>query len=165
MSQCQQSVVGVLTVEVIIGPVAVKTTAIRPQSVDEVQTADALTLPLVPAGLAVAWLVEPAKLADHVLGAVVGFLALAAVGFAYRRLRGREGLGLGDAKLFAGAGAWVTWQGLPSVLLLAAAAALAWQLAAARLGGRQLEGRELPFGPYLGTALWLVWLYGPIVVG
>ena len=126
---------------------------------------DALTLPLVPAGFAVAWLVEPVKLADHVLGAAAGFLALAAVGIAYRRLRGRVGLGLGDAKLFAGAGAWVTWQGLPSVLLLAAAAALAWHLVAARFGGRQLEGRELPFGPYLGAALWLVWLYGPIVLG
>jgi leader peptidase (prepilin peptidase)/N-methyltransferase len=73
-------------------------------------------------------------------------------------------LGLGDAKLFAGAGAWVSWQGLPSVLLLAAAAALAWQLVAARRRGRSLMGGELPFGPYLATALWLVWLYGPIVV-
>ncbi len=54
---------------------------------------DALTLPLAPAGLAIAWLVDPAKLPDHALGAVSGFLALAAVGLAYRRLRGRQGLG------------------------------------------------------------------------
>ncbi len=126
---------------------------------------DALTLPLVAAGLAVAWAVDPAKLPGHALGAAAGFLALAAVGLAYRRLRGREGLGLGDAKLFAAAGAWVSWQGLPSVLLLAAAGALAWHLMAARLTARQLEGRELPFGPYLAAALWLVWLYGPVVVG
>jgi len=125
---------------------------------------DTLTLPLVPAGLAVAWLVDPAKMPDHALGAVAGFLALAAVGFAYRHLRGREGLGLGDAKLFAAAGAWASWQGLPSVLLLAAAGALAWQLVAARWRDRPLAGRELPFGPYLAAALWLVWLYGPIVV-
>ena len=146
---------------------------------------DALTLPLVPAGLAVAWLVDPAKLPGHALGAAAGFLALAAVGLAYRRLRGREGLGLGDAKLFAAAGAklfaaagaklfaaagaWVSWQGLPSTHLLAAAGALAWHLGAARLSGQglggRLEGRELPFGPYLAAALWLVWLYGPVVVG
>ncbi len=134
---------------------------------------DALTLPLVPAGLAVAWAVDPAKLPSHALGAAAGFLTLAAVGIAYRRLRGREGLGLGDAKLFAGAGAWVSWDGLPSILLLAAAGALAWHLMAARLtgdrpgvrtGGRS-GGRELPFGPYLAAALWLVWLYGPVVVG
>ncbi len=131
---------------------------------------DALTLPLVPAGLAAAWAVDPAKLPDHVLGAVAGFLVLAAVGLAYRRLRGRDGLGLGDAKLFAGAGAWVSWQGLPSTLLLAAVGALAWHLVGARLTGRRLEGwrlsgRELPFGPYLAAALWLVWLYGPLVAG
>jgi leader peptidase (prepilin peptidase)/N-methyltransferase len=126
---------------------------------------DPLTLPLVPAGLAVAWLVDPDKLPDHALGAVAGYLALAAVALAYRRWRGREGLGLGDAKLFAAAGAWVSWAGLPSVLLLAAAAALAWHLVAARLRDRRLTGRELPFGPYLAGALWLVWLYGPVVVG
>ncbi len=126
---------------------------------------DALTLPLVPAGLAVAWAVDPAKLPGHALGAAAGFLALAAVGLAYRRLRGREGIGLGDAKLFAAAGAWVSWQGLPSILLLAAAGALAWHLAAARLSGRRPGGHELPFGPYIAAALWLVWLYGPIVVG
>ena len=78
---------------------------------------------------------------------------------------GREGLGLGDAKLFAAAGAWVSWAGLPSVLLLAAAGALAGHLLAARLTGQRLEGREFPFGPYLAAALWLVWLYGPLVVG
>ena len=126
---------------------------------------DALTLPLVPAGLAVAWWVDPAKLPGHALGAVAGFLVLAAVGLAYRRLRGREGLGSGDAKLFAAAGAWVSWGGLPSVLLVAAAGALAWHLGAARWRGRRLEGRELPFGPYLAAALWLVWLYGPVVAG
>ncbi len=126
---------------------------------------DALTLPLVPAGLAIAWFVDPAKLPGHALGAAAGFLALAAVGIVYRRLRGREGIGLGDAKLFAAAGAWVSWEGLPSTLLLAAAGALAGHLLGARLTGRRLEGRELPFGPYLAAALWLVWLYGPVVVG
>jgi len=126
---------------------------------------DTLTLPLVPAGLLVAWAVAPAKLADHAIGAVAGFVAVAAIGLVYRRLRGREGIGLGDAKLFAAAGAWVSWEGLPSVLLLAAASALVWHLGAARWRGQRHEGRELPFGPYLAAALWLVWLYGPVVVG
>ena len=89
-------------------------------------------------------------------------MVVAAIGLAYRRLRGREGIGLGDAKLFAAAGAWLSWTGLPSVLLLAAAAGLAGHLLAARLTGRRLKGRELPFGPYLARALWLVWLYGPV---
>jgi len=81
---------------------------------------DALTLPLLAAGLAVAWLIEPAKLAPHLLGAASGFALFAAIGWLYARLRGRDGLGPGDAKLLAAAGGWVSWSGLPSVALLAA---------------------------------------------
>jgi leader peptidase (prepilin peptidase)/N-methyltransferase len=72
---------------------------------------------------------------------------------------------LGDGKLFAAAGAWVGWQGLPSVLLLAAFAGLAGALVQARLAGGLDPERELPFGLYLAGALWLVWLYGPLGLG
>jgi len=130
---------------------------------------DGLTLPLVPAGLAVAWAVDPALLPDHLIGAAAGFLFVVAVGALYRRLRGREGIGLGDAKLFAAAGAWVSWQGLPSVLLLAAGAALIAELAARTRRGQTGEaregGRELPFGPWIAAGLWLTWMYGPLTWG
>lgn len=126
---------------------------------------DELTLPLVPAGLAVAWAVEPAKLPDHALGALAGFLIVWILGLAYRKIRHREGIGLGDAKLLAAAGAWVSWQGLPGVLLLAAAGALIYSLAQAVVSRRWAPDRELPFGPYLAAALWLVWLYGPPSLG
>lgn len=53
----------------------------------------------------------------------------------YWQLRRREGIGLGDAKLLAAAGAWVAWQGLPSVVLIAAVAGL---LAAALARWRNL---------------------------
>jgi leader peptidase (prepilin peptidase)/N-methyltransferase len=91
-----------------------------------------------------------------------GYLLLWAVAWVYRRLRGRDGLGLGDAKLLAAAGAWVGAGGLPSVLAGAAIAALA------AAGGMMLAGRRLdrhtalPFGPFLAAATWLVWLFGPI---
>src|SRR5437762_119808 len=54
---------------------------------------------------------------DHAIGATAGFAALAVVAWLYRRLRNRDGLGLGDAKLSAAIGAWVAWQGLPTMLL------------------------------------------------
>ena len=123
---------------------------------------DSLTLPLVPAGLAAAWWLRPERLIDHAAGAVAGFLFLVLVGAAYRRLRGRHGMGLGDAKLLAAAGAWVSWQGLPSVVLWGAAAGLLGALVQARLGGGLNPHRELAFGPYLAAGLWLVWLYGPL---
>jgi leader peptidase (prepilin peptidase)/N-methyltransferase len=126
---------------------------------------DVLTLPLIPAGIAAAWALAPDRLADHVIGAAAGFAFLALVAVLYRRFRGRHGIGLGDGKLFAAAGAWVGWQGLPSVLLLAAFAGLAGALVQARLAGGLDPERELPFGLYLAGALWLVWLYGPLGLG
>ena len=123
---------------------------------------DVLTLPLILFGLAVGGALQPEGLADLVGGVVCGYGALWAIGWVYRRLRGREGLGMGDAKLLAAAGAWVGASGLPSVLFGAAVAAL---LAA---GGMMLAGHRvdrhtaLPFGPFLALAMWLVWLFGPI---
>ena len=85
---------------------------------------DALTLSLVLAGIAAAWWFAHGELHDRSVGAVGGLLFLWAVGALYRRWRGRDGLGFGDAKLFAAGGAWVGASGLPSVLFGAAVAAL-----------------------------------------
>lgn len=126
---------------------------------------DRLNLPLIPAGLAVAWWLEPGRLPGHAIGALAGFVFVLLVAAVYRRLRGREGIGLGDAKLLAAAGAWVSWQGLPSVVLWAAAAGLLGALLQARRVGRLEPEREHPFGPYLAGGLWLVWLYGPLGFG
>jgi leader peptidase (prepilin peptidase)/N-methyltransferase len=124
---------------------------------------DVLVLPLIPAGILLhAWLAVDVWV-DHLIGASIGFALFAMISFVYRGLRKREGLGLGDAKLLAAAGAWVGWVGLPSVLLLGATFGLATALAL-RMTGRNV-GRltELPFGPALALGFWLVWLYGPLV--
>ena len=126
---------------------------------------DLVTLPLVAAGLAVAAALAPARWTDHVTGALAGFAALAAIGWGYARLRGREGLGLGDAKLLAAAGAWLGWQALPGVVTIAAAGALLAALAG-RAFGRPLSATDpVPFGPTLALGFWLSWLYGPITIG
>lgn len=123
---------------------------------------DALTLPLVVLGLAVAGVVEPERLWDPLLGVVFGYAGLWAVAWLYRLLRHREGLGLGDAKLLAASGAWAGLTGLPSVLAGAALAGLA-AAGAMMLAGRRLDRYSaLPFGPFLAAVTWLVWLYGPI---
>ncbi len=125
---------------------------------------DALTLPLVAAGLVAAWGFEPEGLTGRALGAALGYLALRAVALVYRALRGREGLGAGDAKLLAAAGAWVGARALPQVVLLAALAgllaAICLRLAGTRLGAQS----ALPFGPFLALATWLVWL-APALTG
>jgi leader peptidase (prepilin peptidase) / N-methyltransferase len=123
---------------------------------------DLLTLPLVAAGLLVAALFRPDDLSAHVVGAVLGAAVVVAIGWTYRRLRGREGIGLGDAKLLAASGAWVSWQGLPSVTLIAALAGLAVILPGALRQRRVLWTARVPFGVFLCLGLWLVWLYGPV---
>jgi leader peptidase (prepilin peptidase) / N-methyltransferase len=121
---------------------------------------DVLTLPLVIAGLAAAAVFDPGSLTNRALGAAVGYLSLLAIAALYRILRGREGLGRGDAKLLAASGAWVGAAALPQVIFLAALSALAGagclRLAGVRLGAHS----ALPFGPFLALATWLVWLFG-----
>ncbi len=126
---------------------------------------DALTLTLIPAGLLASWALEPGSLADHALGALAGGGGLWLVAAVYRRLRKREGLGGGDIKLMAAAGAWVSWQGLPSVLLLASLSGLAVGLARAVRAHRPLEREVLAFGPFIALGFWTVWLLGPLRIG
>lgn len=123
---------------------------------------DVLTLPLVPAGLIIAYANAPDSLSEHLIGSVVGFSVFAAIRAAHRWLRAREGLGFGDVKLMGAIGAWMSWQGLPSVVLIASVGGLATVL----LGGLGRSAiswdRRLPFGAYLALGAWLVWLYGPL---
>ena len=126
---------------------------------------DVLTLPLISAGLLVIALALPDGLGASLIGATVGFAAPMAVRGLYGRLRGREGLGLGDVKLLAAAGAWLGWQGLPWVVLIAAVAALVSVLGVAAIRRRLDSAAPIPFGPFLCLAFWLVWLYGTPSLG
>lgn len=126
---------------------------------------DSLTLALALTGVAVVCFLDGGALGERLLSAVVGFVSFAGIGWLYRKIRKRDGLGLGDAKLLAAAGVWTAWIGLPSVVLIGAVTALAVSLSCA-VAGRPLElQRQIPFGAYLCLGLWLVWLYGPLQLG
>jgi leader peptidase (prepilin peptidase)/N-methyltransferase len=119
---------------------------------------DRLTLPLAPAGLAVAWIGIGPPLEERLIGAAAGFLVLAAIGLGYRWLRGREGLGWGDPKLLAAIGAWLGWQPLPLVLAGAGMLGLAAVLLM-RLRGRAVAATDrLPLGALMALAAWPIWL-------
>ncbi len=122
---------------------------------------DAGTLPLILGGLALAAAGLTGPLAAHAAGAALGYAALAGIAWGYRRLRGIDGLGLGDAKLLAAGGAWLGWAAVPSVLLWASLAGLALALATGPLAAR----RAVPFGPGIAAGIWLTWLHGPVVLG
>ena len=123
---------------------------------------DRLTLPLLATGLLAAIVLDHTEPPDAVIGAAVGFAGLWLLALAYRRLRGRDGLGDGDPILLAAGGAWVGWIGLPSVLLWASAAGLSFVAARLLVGGKVSRGDRLPFGPCLAAGLWLTWMLGPL---
>lgn len=123
---------------------------------------DRLTLPLLAAGLVAGALQGGSAFTAQAIGASVGWAVLALLAIGYRRLRGREGLGGGDARLLAAGGAWVGWMGLPSVLVWASLAGMS--VVGARVAvGRPVRGDDkLPFGTFLALGIWLTWLYGPL---
>ncbi len=125
---------------------------------------DVVTLPLLALGLAVSWLLPDQDLVGHAIGALCGAAAFYLIAEIYRRTRGREGLGLGDVKLAGAAGAWLGWQALPSMVLLACCAGLVWVgIGVLRRGKAVLEER-IPFGVALCFGIWIVWLYGPLEI-
>ncbi|MBV9014937.1 MAG: prepilin peptidase [Alphaproteobacteria bacterium] len=120
---------------------------------------DVLTLPLLLTGLIVAAALNPEDLVDRAAAAILGYIALRLVSVLYRRLRHREGLGEGDAKLLGAAGAWLGVAALPQVVVLSALAALSAAGALTLAGVRLRAYSALPFGPFLAAAIWTLWLF------
>lgn len=95
-----------------------------------------------------------APFTDRVIGAVIGFGVLTVIALLYRKVRGREGLGGGDAPMLAGIGAWVGWTTLPLVLLLAALAGIAVALARTGTAATEPLGQmRLPLGTLMALAV------------
>lgn len=118
---------------------------------------DWLTLPLLVLGLALALLREPPGLHSHVLAAVLGFLAFYLIAALYRRYRGQHGLGLGDAKLLAAAGAWLGPVYLAPVVFFGAILALGFVVILRVLGRTVSWQMTLPFGPFLSAGVFVCW--------
>lgn len=125
---------------------------------------DELTLPLIATGLIAGAVLAGGWPIPQLIGAVAGFGGLWLMAELYRRVRGREGLGGGDPILFAGAGAWVGWTGLPTVLLWACAAGFSIVLTLLITRRKVEMTQKLPFGTFLAIGIWLTWLYGPVGV-
>lgn len=119
---------------------------------------DALTLPLIPLGLAFAWAGLGPPLLDRAVGAAAGGLGLWGIAALYRLARGRDGMGGGDPKLLAGLGAWLGWTQLPFVLLGAGILGLAAALLMRLRGGEIGATTRLPLGALLALAAWPLWL-------
>jgi leader peptidase (prepilin peptidase) / N-methyltransferase len=124
---------------------------------------DLLTLPLLVVDLLAEALLSPENLLAHIWGAAVGCLSFTIVAIGYRVLRGRDGLGGGDAKRLAVAGAWLGWAALPEVVFIAALLGIAGAIVSRARGHVIASTTALPFGPLRTIALWIVRLYGPVI--
>ena len=120
---------------------------------------DRLTLLLAATGLAGAALGIDPPLTERLIGSLAGFGTLWLVASGYRRVRGRDGMGGGDPKLFGAIGLWLGWQMLPAVLLIASMIGLGVVLAAHLKGRSMAADTALPFGALLAIAAYPAWLF------
>ncbi|AKZ61366.1 methyltransferase [Herbaspirillum hiltneri N3] len=120
---------------------------------------DSLTLPLLWLGLLVNLDGTFVPLADAVTGAAAGYLVLWSIYWVFRLATGKEGMGYGDFKLLAALGAWLGWQALPLILVLASCtgAVVGIGMVILRKHGKD---QTIPFGPYLALGGVLMLLYG-----
>ena len=151
---------------------------------------DEVSLPGIAIGLAVSALPGGIGLANAAFGAALGGGLLWLVAWSYERATGAEGMGLGDVKLIAMMGAFLGWQAIPIILIVASiGGSLAGVLVifgphgrrqmarvGRRLGWRALpvfvrraaRRTAIPFGPFLAlgavVALYLPHLSLPFVV-
>jgi leader peptidase (prepilin peptidase)/N-methyltransferase len=92
---------------------------------------------------------------DAVAGLGIAALLFQAIRIAYRRIRRREGMGLGDVILAGAGGAWIGMAAIGEMVLVASASALAWLWLTGR-GGNAL--RRIPFAPFLALGIWICYL-------
>lgn len=131
---------------------------------------DDLTLPLMWIGLLLSlWgphpggAPVPVDLRSSLLGAAAGYVSLWCIFHLFRLATGKEGMGYGDFKLFAALGAWLGWQMLLPVILVAAAVGAVVGIVLLTVKGRD-RGTPIPFGPFLAAAGWLMLLFGQELV-
>jgi leader peptidase (prepilin peptidase)/N-methyltransferase len=84
----------------------------------------------------------------------------------YRRLRGREGIGLGDVKLAGVAGAWLSLVAIPIAVEIAALVAIAVFCVRHYAAGKPLDtALKFPFGLFFAPAIWIGWLLDATLFG
>lgn len=163
-------VIGAISIVIFDGPRAIVACllgwtmlAIAISDAQEFIVPDSLSLPAIPAGVLVSGLLLDAQDPDSaILNHALCALAAGAMFYGVRQvgawLRGHEGLGLGDVKLAAVAGAWTGWEGVTLVILGASLGAMLFVAIERFLRGKHITANtKIPFGAFLAPSIWLVW--------
>ena len=121
---------------------------------------DVLSLPGIVAGWSTSFFLGNISWLDSLLGIIAGGGSLFLVGFFYKQLTGREGMGGGDIKLLAMIGAWMGWRSLPLIVLISSLTGAIIGSAFLLLAGKGFRFR-IPFGPFLSLGALLYFFFGP----
>ena len=94
---------------------------------------------------------------NSLIGGLLGYGIIWSIIFFYKQIRKKEGMGLGDAKLFAVIGFWFGWISIPFVIFLSSIIALISVVPDLMKNSKKLS-TQIPFGPYiiLGTLVYLI---------
>ena len=115
-----------------------------------------LTATFAFVGLLHTQLVAPEEIVTHLLAGLIGFASFTLISLFYRRFRKREGLGMGDAKFFAGIGLWLGGYSLAPVILVASMSALIVVLSLGITHKPVHRQSRVPFGFFLGIGFVIV---------
>jgi len=126
---------------------------------DHMLLPDQITLPLLWLGLLININGAIVPLSDAVIGAVAGYMSLFSVFWLFKLVTGKDGMGHGDFKLVAVFGAWIGWQLLPLLILMASAVGAIIGISLMVFKNHQRE-QAIPFGPYLAIAGWITLIWG-----
>jgi leader peptidase (prepilin peptidase)/N-methyltransferase len=158
---------GVLGAGLACGMLAIAVIDARQFIIPNELVAIALGLGLVHAGIVASGTAIEGIALAAIRGGVLA-LAFFALRTIYSRLRGRQGIGLGDVKLAGVAGAWLDWQMVPIAIEIATLSALVIYASRQWILGRSLRWTSrIPLGLFLAPAIWISWfldalLFGPL---
>lgn len=119
-----------------------------------------LTLPLILCGLVFTYQTAKSDIYLHLAAALAGYALILALHVYWRSFRGKDGIGMGDARLVAAAGAWFGPLWLPIFLTLGSGLGIASVFLAKGLTtqSQAADGLAIPFGPALCLAFWIIWM-------
>jgi leader peptidase (prepilin peptidase) / N-methyltransferase len=121
---------------------------------------DSITQPLLWLGLACSFFgLFAMDLPTAVIGAMLGYLSLWSIYWAFKLATGKEGMGYGDFKLLAALGAWLGWQALPAVILISSVLGAVVGITMI-VTGLSKRSEPIPFGPFLAGAGIIALVFG-----
>ena len=97
------------------------------------------------------------NLINSLIGGILGYVIIWVIIFLYKKIKNKEGMGLGDAKLLSAIGFWFGWVSVPLIIFFSSVIALLY-VAPTLINKTKSLTTEIPFGPYLiiGTLVYII---------